>query len=350
MKIIHVADNHLGAPLVGLSAQKAKLRQEELTQTFLRLLQFAKQEGVEGIFLCGDLFDNPSPSPTLMRQVLEGIAACPAQVFYVTGNHDDGVVFPYLPDNFHRFDKGLKSYRLGNITVTGADYSYVDDTLPDRLALTENTCNFVLLHGEIRQSFSKEKGRIDLSTLAYKNIDYLALGHIHQPSSPKRIDGRGVYRYCGTPEGHGFDECGQKGFVLIEIGDSVRQTFLPFASRTYHEIEVSVSGATTVQAVEERMRQATVSIQKKDGVKLRLKGEISPELLRKERWQAQWDEGYFNAKIEDGTSPLLDYARYVGQKTIKGELVRLAEQLPKEERERVLSLAFRALSGEDLDV
>ncbi|MBQ8427829.1 MAG: DNA repair exonuclease [Clostridia bacterium] len=350
MKIIHTADNHLGAPLTGLSPEAAKQRKEELTQTFLRLLRFAAKERVDALFLCGDLFDTPTPSPTLLRQVTAAIADCPAEIFYVTGNHDDGVVFPKTPSNFHRFDKGLKSYRLGEMTVTGADYAFVDDALLKGFSAAETTCNFLLLHGDVRQSFSVGKGVVDISALAHKNIDYLALGHIHLPSPFKRIDGRGIYRYCGTPEGHGFDECGEKGFVLIDTANGLRQAFIPFACRTYHDVEVNVSGLTSVQAVEEKMRAATLGIEPKDGVKLRLKGNLDRSLLRIEKWQKQWNDYYFQARIEEEISPLIDYARYETQKTLKGELVRLAAQLPEREREKVLSIAFRALSGEDLDV
>ena len=47
------------------------------------------------------------------------------------------------------------------------------------------------------------------------NIDYLALGHIHSYKCHK-LDKRGVYCYSGCLEGRGFDECGDKGFVLLE--------------------------------------------------------------------------------------------------------------------------------------
>ena len=349
MKIIHTADNHLGAPMLGLSQEAAKLRKEELLGSFLRLLQFAKTEGVDAVFLCGDLFDTPTPSPTLIRGVLEGVAACPAQVFYITGNHDEGVVFPYLPDNFHRFGKGLHSYRLGEITVTGADYRYIGGDF-SRLSLPEDTCNFLLLHGDVRQSFSAEKGAIDLSVLPRKNIDYLALGHIHQSSETKRLDGRGAYRYCGTPEGHGFDECGEKGFFLIDTAQGVRSTFIPFATRAYHEILLDLSGVTTTAQAEEKIAAALSGVPSKDGVKLRLKGNVPQGVLRVQKWLASLSTRYFALKIEDETSPALDYEKYESEKSLKGELVRLSSRLPKEEREAVLSLAFRALAGEDLDV
>ena len=56
--------------------------------------------------------------------------------------------------------------------------------------------------------------------LKEKNIDYLALGHIHEYSQGQ-IDLRGKYAYSGCLEGRGFDELGEKGFILIDVSDGV---------------------------------------------------------------------------------------------------------------------------------
>ena len=57
-----------------------------------------------------------------------------------------------------------------------------------------------------------------VSDYHYKNIDYLALGHIHKYKQAE-LDQRGVYCYSGCLEGRGFDECGEKGFVLLDIDE-----------------------------------------------------------------------------------------------------------------------------------
>ncbi len=351
MKIIHTADNHLGAPLIGLSPEKARMRRDELTDTFLRLLAYADAEGVDAIFICGDLFDTPTPSPSLLKKVTDGIAACHARVFFVTGNHDDGVAFPYTPSNLHRFERGLKTYVLGDVTVTGADYAYWqnDGALGASLETTKH--NFLLLHGEVGQSFSGEKGKIYLPSIADRGIEYLALGHIHNPPPARSLDGRGKYSYCGALEGHGFDECGQKGFLLIDTEANCRQTFVPFAARNYHDIAVDVSGAKTPSEMENRVQNFLCNIPSSDGVKVRLTGETSPAAHSLSAGLAAWlQERFFAAKVEDERVEAIDFSLYEQDKTLKGELVRLAKDLPQAERAQVLSVAFRALSGEELDV
>ena len=84
-----------------------------------------------------------------------------------------------------------------------------------------NNFNIVVLHGqEANYSDKKDKAEIiNLKELKNKNIDYLALGHIHKYKLEK-LDNRGIYCYSGCLEGRGFDECGDKGFVLLEIEEN----------------------------------------------------------------------------------------------------------------------------------
>ena len=72
--------------------------------------------------------------------------------------------------------------------------------------------------------------------------------------------------------------------------------------------------------------------------------------VRVERLQSALEDNFFAVKIVDESSVAIDFSIYEGQKTLKGELVRLSSSLPEEERVKVLSIAFRALGGEDLDV
>ena len=56
------------------------------------------------------------------------------------------------------------------------------------------------------------QSKIEVYELKNKNIDYLALGHVHKYKMEK-LDNRGIYCYSGCLEGRGFDECGDKGCV-----------------------------------------------------------------------------------------------------------------------------------------
>ena len=90
----------------------------------------------------------------------------------------------------------------------------------------------VMLHGSVE----------DLPKLTEKNIDYLALGHIHYFSEAK-FNIRGKSIYSGCLEGRGFDEIGVKGFVVIDT-DNMKYDFIKNSVRVTEEYTVDVSKAT----------------------------------------------------------------------------------------------------------
>ena len=55
---------------------------------------------------------------------------------------------------------------------------------------------------------------------------------------------RDRYCYSGCLEGRGFDECGQKGFVVLDIDDeklTAGFSFVPFAYRSLYTLYVDVT-------------------------------------------------------------------------------------------------------------
>lgn len=86
--------------------------------------------------------------------------------------------------------------------------------------------NIVVLHGQVAEYKPKNDApEISLPKLTNKNIDYIALGHIHDFKIEK-LDSRCSWCYSGCLEGRGFDECGKKGFVLLDIKNNKVQANL----------------------------------------------------------------------------------------------------------------------------
>ena len=76
-----------------------------------------------------------------------------------------------------------------------------------------------MLHGQLSTAKAKDKTEvIPLRDMKNRYIDYLALGHLHDYQSGK-LDTRGTWCYSGCLQGRGFDECGEKGYVLLEVED-----------------------------------------------------------------------------------------------------------------------------------
>ncbi len=358
MKIIHCADLHLDARMdSSLPKEKARERRLEILRTFTRIVETAAQEGVEAILLCGDLFDARTISARARNCVLDAILEHPQILFYyLQGNHDQNSFLKDLgddfPENLRTFGKDWTTYEQGDVCITGAELSEgAADALAQRLILDASPVNIVMLHGMAAEYGAKGSPHgFSLRDLRNKNIDYLALGHIHSYRKEK-LDERGVWCYCGCLEGRGFDECGEKGYVLLDVQDGrVESTFVPFAQRTLHEVQADVTGLTTQEEMRRAVQCAVTGIPQQDLVKVVLEGETVPEAEKDAGWLERWlEDSFYDLRVKDETRLLLRPEDYQYDVSLKGEFVRLvmASRMSKEDREQVLRLGIRALAGEE---
>src|SRR5438552_10016751 len=65
LKLLHLADAHLGKPFQMLGAQGAAQRRA-LEETFVRAVDLAIAKQVHVVLIAGDLFDSPRSSPALV--------------------------------------------------------------------------------------------------------------------------------------------------------------------------------------------------------------------------------------------------------------------------------------------
>lgn len=356
MKLIHTGDLHIGSAFKALPYDRAKLRAAELVDGLRRLSSFAVKNGVFGVLIAGDLFDTNVVSGYVKREVLSVIASAPAvRFFYLRGNHDDKITFDEpLPDNLLLFSstRGFFTYELPeNITVTGVDGGYLNLLDYDSLRLSPQAFNIVMMHGTLVPAGGRDPDPVYLSKLQNKNINYLALGHIHNPPKAERLDYRGKYRYAGCLEGRGFDETGEKGFWLLEIngGSLTGETFVPFAKRRMWEISVTPSG--DYFSYETAILQAVEKISENDMVKICLKGE-------KRRGQGcdhthlttLLNARFFFAKIEDETRFSSTLSQEKDALSLRGEFLRVlaSSALDDEIKCQAEELGLLALGGEEI--
>lgn len=352
MKLIHCADIHLDSPMeTNLSADKARERKLEIRSTFARMVRTAADEGVEAILIAGDLFDAARVTKSTENYVLDLIASYPMiDFYYLSGNHDKGSALTntaQLPTNLYTFGKVWSTYRRGNLAITGAATPDADT-----LSLNKDDVNILLLHGQERRSAGVAgEDIIHLGRFKNKNIDYAALGHIHE-HRVLRLDARGIAAYSGCLEGRGFDECGIKGCVLLNVeGGRVSHRFVPFATRTLHTVACDVTGFTSALDLEQKMLASVGDIPTKDMVKVILTGTCSADAtLDLAHLRGVLAEKFYFAKVKDETRLSINAEDYAHDISLKGEFVRrvMASSLSESEKQRVIACGFRALSGEEL--
>ena len=358
MKFIHCGDLHLDSKLESnIGKEKAKERRNEILLTFERIVRFAQKEGVKAILIAGDLFDTGMIASKARNLVWDLILGTPEIDFlYLRGNHDWNTNFTEgrsIPPNFKCFGTDWVEYQYGEVSVWGKE-SLEDDVNYASLMTEPGRINIVMMHGqETRSNVKDDAGVIALPALRNRNIDYLALGHIHSYKK-ENLDERGVYCYCGCPEGRGFDECGEKGIVLLEAEEGkVYSRFVPMAFRTLHEIRVDISGWETTTDILRAVNAKTAHIPPEDLVKVIFTGNYTVDTEKDFTYFSQAMEGrFYFIKWADESRLSIDYKEYEHMISLKGEFVRTVMKgtEPEKEKEKMILLGIRALSGEELIV
>ena len=359
MKIIHCSDLHLDSKMeTNLDKEKARERKNEILITFERMIDYSKENDVKIIIIAGDLFDKKTISTKTKNIVKTAVLSNPEIDFlYLKGNHDEAGFIDEdeeIPTNLKIFNNSWTTYKYKDLTISGIEFGNTDNyDIYNSLILEKNTLNIVVMHGQESESNVKDKAEIiNLKELKNKNIDYLALGHIHSYKQEK-LDKRGVYCYSGCLEGRGFDECGEKGFVLLDIEDNkIKSKFIPFASRNLYEIHVDITGTKENNEIEQRITKKIKNIPETGMVKIVLDGEVEIGEERDiEYLTKKFESNFYYLKIEDKPTIKIDYMKYKNDISLKGEFIRKVieqDDLTEEEKSKIISTGIKALSGEDV--
>ena len=89
LKIVHCADLHIGVSLSHLPYELALKRTEEIREGFLDIINFCKEKSADALLICGDLFDNSSPTCDdcdFVKNALMSLSD--TDIFIISGNHD----------------------------------------------------------------------------------------------------------------------------------------------------------------------------------------------------------------------------------------------------------------------
>lgn len=357
MKILHCADLHMDSPMeTHMTREQAAKRNAEILMSFQRMTEYAEKEKVRVVLIAGDLFDGERVTRRTVEGVLDAVRRTPQiDYLYVSGNHDDqtnAFADQEIPENFKRFTDKWNTIEYGDVAVSGIEITKNNaSTLYEHLPAQKSRVNIVMLHGQISSACGVDQ--VNLNLLKGKNINYLALGHIHTYSC-EQMDCDGIYCYPGCLEGRGFDECGEKGFVVLDTdGRKITPIFIPFSSRKLHRVTVDITGAATNSAVHQAMKRASQNIDKKDMVEFILTGAADPSArIAKKYLYNLMEDDFFFVKIKDETKLILDPKDYENDISLKGEFIRLvmASDAGEADKIKIIRTGLEALAGEEITV
>ncbi len=355
MKIIHCADLHLDSRLESnLPTAKSRERKKEIIMAFSRMVDYAAEMKVTAVIIAGDLFDTDRMLPTTRDIVLGKIAECKDTEFlYLCGNHDAGKALAEcdLPQNLKLFGDNWTEFRFGNVVVTGVELNEENCRhIYGGLRLDPEKFNIVTMHGQIDSASGVDK--VNRNELADKGIDYLALGHYHTHRMGE-LGKNGVWCYCGCLEGRGFDECGDKGFIVLDIAEdnSFEAKFVKNSMRDIVEVECDITSVSDTAVMLNKIDTATADVSADAMLKLVLVGKLSEDARKDlELFKKHLDERFWFAKIKDKTRIELRFEDYVNDVSLKGEFIRkaLSSDLPEDVKNRVIECGLAALSGQEV--
>lgn len=268
---VHTADLHLDKPLEGWRGGQEQLlaRREEFRRTFDRIVDLVKRRQADFLFIAGDLLEHRYAGRSTVRFVMEKLEELSGtKVLIAPGNHD-----PYRPDSWYRTERWpdhvhifssewehhyFSEYHLHLYGKGFADYEESTPSLPEirdgggkRIMVTHGTLTD---REETSPYFPLQR-----EALAALELDYVALGHIHQPSTIRLSNEcRTVVRYPGSPEAVRWKETGERTVTVGTVGEGgLTVETVPVHTRRCEIDQVDITGCETP---EEAVRRVTEKI------------------------------------------------------------------------------------------
>ncbi len=361
IRFLHAADFHLDSAYNGLTGEQAKLRRREGRALLERLHDYVNLNGVQLVLLAGDLFDGETTYRETIEQLIAALGGMRARVFIAPGNHDFySARSPYAtlawPENVHIFQtRGIERVELAELGCAVYGAAFTDPAQETSLlagfsAPDDGLIHLMVLHGDLGQEASRYDP-IRAGEVAASNLDYLALGHVHSFGGV-RAEGRTVWAYAGCPEGRGFDETGEKGFLLgTAEPDKVDITFVPFALRRYAVLSADVTGCSP----EDALRAVMPATAADDLCRVVFTGESDAPLVDIKSLQERFAPEFFHLELRDETRLRRDIWERAQEDSLRGlflrELREKYDAAEPEERggvERAVRFGLAALDRRDL--
>ncbi len=333
---LHTADIHLDSAFsANFDAKGAELRRGELLHSTFDMIERARR--LDLLLIAGDLFDGESVSAQTLAGLKRKFAEIPdTHIFIAAGNHDaytpQSVYARYdFGDNVHVFGTEAECVELPELNTRIFGASFASPLLDEPISVPqiekkEGITDILVMHADLVSVGGESPyNPIDKSFLEKCGADYVALGHIHKRSEVKRC-GQTYYAYSGSPEGRGFDECGDMGCYIGEIKDGVLDIkFEKTSRRRMFHAEADLSGATdSIDALEIAMREIEKIGTSNDFYKLTLTGatnNLDVDFMKKELGAK-----LHYIEIIDKTRPEYDIEKLATQNTLCGEFVRIMKR------------------------
>ncbi len=261
IRLMHLADLHLGWEPKYLPDDKRKIRKKERDELLQKAVDIAlsSQHNIDGVIIVGDLFEKYKPEDSLVRETLRQISRITASgmmVVTIPGNHDE---ITYRESVYRTHASQWPGHLVTNPMPEHCITHAIHDTpvyvysLAYTGGLTKSSAINVFprvqeegLHiGAFHCSLdwdglADRSLPLSSSKLSTANYHYIAMGHYHQ-FIEKNI-GRAKAVYPGAVEFKSFNDPGTGRFTVFEWdGTNITIEKIPTAIREYEANTIDIS-------------------------------------------------------------------------------------------------------------
>ena len=252
MKILHMADTHLGySAYRKLTKDGMNQREIDIYNSFKQCIDYAVKSKPDLILHAGDLFDSVRPTNRAITVALEQIIRLSKEkipFIVISGNHETpklketGNIFKIFEHLDHIYPVYNNKYETipfeikgKKIIIHAVPHCQTKEGFLDNLKkITPDSSadfNVFMAHGAvtgIKEFKMNEFNELFIPTEALsKDFDYIALGHYHNYT--EIVENA---FYSGSSERLTFAEVdGKKGCIEIELGSKTRYKFIEIDTR-----------------------------------------------------------------------------------------------------------------------
>lgn len=340
---LHTADLHLGKPMEHWKGSKEEYfqRKEEYRKTFQRMIDLVEKRSIPFLFISGDFLEHGYISRSLWEFVQEQFSRISnTEIWIAPGNHDpyrsDSIYLKEKwPDHVHIFQDQWEthSYSSYDLQIVGrgfADFHEKNRSLPE---VKKEGRKIMVVHGE----FSTTQKKSDYfpiweEELRKLELDYVALGHIHQAYSyTSNNERKTLIRYPGSPEALSWKETEERTVTLGQLDEQGRKIDIyPIHSKTYEKHVVQLQGESTKEQVLKQIVDQLQTSHPQSYHLLRLKGRIAPDWDFEEDvswliWQLH-KLGFMHVYIEDHLFPDFDLETLKKKSNVMAKFIQIMEE------------------------
>jgi DNA repair exonuclease SbcCD nuclease subunit len=360
---------------LGGDIKRSSAKRQDLKDVLSYIVDIAKNEKVQLILICGDLYEHAYIRRSTINYVNGLFKSVPhIKVIMIPGNHD-----PYASNSFYQNyswadnvfvlspQKSFFCFEDIKACVFGMGFensNRVEPAIP-QILINNEYHNILMLHGTVDMNFGKTVlNPVSSGSLAAVGMDYVALGHFHKRAAD--IGGYGRLFNPGSPEPLGFDEEGEHGVFLCtlhRVPDDRRKKldyeFVKTFKRQYYNMELDITGFNTDEQITEKIEGLIKNVHSTSLVSLRLKGFTENDFnINLNQIEKSFNERVFFIKLIDCTSPSYNTDEISSEPGLRGLFVRkMLKKIDDEQDEGVkiklkksIELGLKALEKGKIDL